>query len=345
MPFDFFSFCFSLQVSITDGAAGIQALKPLSVLVPVFLAASRAPSTVKGYHTHFRKWKAWAAKFPEVEYCPASDNHFALYLISLLQSGYSFSTIVSTFYSINFFHSSCAVRNPCNSGFVKAILEGCKRLAANSVSSKKRLPICPEHLHALVLKFAGVDASLLDIHDVCICLVAFAGFLRFNEFAIVKWCDVVFSDTYFSFFIPRSKCDQYGSGATIVIARTGNPTCPFGMLSRYAKLSGDSLNSTQFVFRSLYKRKDGRYALRDGSNLSYSRARELFINKFRAIGLDMRLYDLHSLRIGGATAAANNDLPDRVIKKHGRWKSENAKYIYCREDIQHQLLVTLNIGL
>ena len=66
MPFDFFSFCFSLQVSITDGAAGIQALKPLSVLVPVFLAASRAPSTAKGYHTHFRKWKAWAAKFPEV---------------------------------------------------------------------------------------------------------------------------------------------------------------------------------------------------------------------------------------------------------------------------------------
>ena len=102
MPFDFFSFCFSLQVSITDGAAGIQALKPLSVLVPVFLAASRAPSTVKGYHTHFRKWKAWAAKFPEVEYFPASDNHFALYLISLLQSGYSFSTIVSTFYSIIF---------------------------------------------------------------------------------------------------------------------------------------------------------------------------------------------------------------------------------------------------
>ena len=217
-------------------------------------------------------------------------------------------------------------------------MEGCKRLAANSVSSKKRLPICPEHLHALVLKFAGVDASLLDIRDVCICLVAFAGFFCFNELANIKWCDVVFSDTYFSLFIPRGKSDQYGSGATRVITRTGNPTCPFGMLSRYAKLSGDSLNSTQFVFRSLYKSKDGRYALRDGSNLSYSRARELFINKFKAIGLDMRLYGLHSLRIGGAIAAANNDLPDRVIKKHGRWKSENAKDIYCREDIQHQLL-------
>ena len=67
--------------------------------------------------------------------------------------------------------------------------------------------------------------------------------------------------------------------------------------------------------------------------------------EFKAIGLDTKLYGLHSLRIGGASAAANNDLPDRVIKKHGRWKSEKAKDTYCREDIQHQLLVTLNIGI
>ena len=102
-------------------------------------------------------------------------------------------------------------------------------------------------------------------------------------------------------------------------------------------MSGDSLDSTEFVFRSLYKRKNGTHALRSGSRLSYSRARELFILFI--------LYGLHSLRIGGASAAANNDLPDRVIKKHGRWKSEHAKDVYCREDIQHQLLVTLNIGI
>lgn len=110
-------------------------------------------------------------------------------------------------------------------------------------------------------------------------------------------------------------------------------------------MSGDSLDSTEFVFRSLYKRKNGTHALRSGSRLSYSRARELFILKFKAIGLDTKLYGLHSLRIGGASAAANNDLPDRVIKKHGRWKSEHAKDVYCREDVQHQLLVTLNIGI
>ena len=49
--------------------------------------------------------------------------------------------------------------------------------------------------------------------------------------------------------------------------------------------------------------------------------------------------------IGGASGAAYNDLPDRVHKKHGRWKSERAKYTYYFVDIQHQLLVALNIGI
>ena len=66
--------------------------------------------------------------------------------------------------------------------------------------------------------------------------------------------------------------------------------------------------------------------------------------KYELFHINFR-YGLHSLRIGGASAAANNDLPDSVIKNHGRWKSEKAKDTYCMEDIQHQLLVTLNIGI
>ena len=293
-------------------------------LIPGILAASKATSTVKGYNSHFQKWKAWAASFPGVAFFPASPLHFSLYLISLVQSGYSFASINSAFYSVNFFHNSCDVPNPCNSSSVKAILEGCKRVSANSVSSKKRLPICPEHLHALVQRFAGVNASLSDFRDVCLCLVSFSGFLRFSEACNIRWRDIDFKDMYFSLHIPRSKTNQYGSGSTRLVARTGNPTCPFDMLRRYAQLSGDSFDSTEFVFRSLSKGKSGIYSLRAGSKLSYSSARELFIEKFKAIGLDTKLYGLHSLRIGGASAAASNDLPDRVIKKHGRWKSEKA---------------------
>ena len=106
--------------SITNVAGGVQGLNFLADLVPDVLAVSRAPSTVKGYHAQFKKWKAWAANFPDVVSFPATDLHFSLYLVSLLQAGYSFSTINSAFYSVNFFHtcSSNGVRNPCDSGFV-----------------------------------------------------------------------------------------------------------------------------------------------------------------------------------------------------------------------------------
>ena len=171
----------SSLTSSTIDVGSNQALKPLVKLIPNLLAVCSAPSTLKGYHAHFQKWKAWAARFPEVIFFPALELHVALYLISLIQSGYSFTTISLAYYSISFFHKSCAVPNPCDSSFVKAVLEGCKRFSAKSVSTTKRLPILPEHLHALVDKFAGSDAGLPDIRDVCFCLVAFAGFLRFNE--------------------------------------------------------------------------------------------------------------------------------------------------------------------
>ena len=70
-------------------------------LIPGILAASKATSTVKGYNSHFQKWKAWAASFPGVAFSSASAPLF--YLISLVQSGYSFASINSAFYSVNFF--------------------------------------------------------------------------------------------------------------------------------------------------------------------------------------------------------------------------------------------------
>ena len=124
------------------------------------------------------------------------------------------------------------------------------------------------------------------ISETPVCLVSFVGFLRFHEACNIRWCDIVFKETHFSLHIPRSKTDQYGSGSTRVVARTGNPTCPFSKLRKYAQLSGDGLNSTEFVFRSLSKGKDGSYSLCAGYKLSYSRTRELFMQNNGKTGIN-----------------------------------------------------------
>ena len=52
--------------------------------------------------------------------------------------------------------------------------------------------------------------------------------------------------------------------------------------------------------------------------------RELLLEKLEKIGLNPKQYGLHSLRSGGATAAANAGVPDRLFKRHRRWRRENA---------------------
>ena len=39
---------------------------------------------------------------------------------------------------------------------------------------------------------------------------------------------------------------------------------------------------------------------------------------------DVSKIAVHSLRSGGATAAANAGVKDRMFKRHGRWVSENS---------------------
>ena len=73
--------------------------------------------------------------------------------------------------------------------------------------------------------------------------------------------------------------------------------------------------------------------------------RELLLEKLEAIGLNPKLYGLHSLRAGGATAAANAGVPDRLFKRHGRWRSENAKDGYVKDSLANRLSVTKDMGL
>ena len=53
----------------------------------------------------------------------------------------------------------------------------------------------------------------------------------------------------------------------------------------------------------------------------------------------------YSLRSGGVSAAANNGVRDPLFKRHGRWKSENIKDGYVKDNIHSLLSVSLNLGL
>ena len=90
------------------------------------------------------------------------------------------------------------------------------------------------------------------------------------------------------------------------------------------------------------------YALRDGK-LSYTRCREIFKDALKEVGYDPKDYGLHSLRSGGVTSVVSNylsyNVSERLLKLHGRWKSDEAKDAYVLEPQCSRLRVTKYLGI
>ena len=110
---------------------------------------------------------------------------------------------------------------------------------------------------------------------------------------------------------------------------------------KLAKISG---SQDLHLFRAIVHTKNG-IQLRKQGGLSYTRMRELLREKLAQVGLDPNNFGLHCLRSGGATAAANAGVPDRFFKRHGRWRSENAKDGYVKDSLVCRLQVSKSIGL
>ena len=59
-------------------------------------------------------------------------------------------------------------------------------------------------------------------------------------------------------------------------------------------------------------------------------------------------WGLHSLRSGGIASVVRNNsnsIPERLLKIHGRWKSDSAKDMYVEESLENKLQVTKYLGL
>ena len=87
---------------------------------------------------------------------------------------------------------------------------GAKRILAHKTNKKE--PITPEILHG--------NAELDDLRFVTICLIGFAGFLRYSELEALTESDLQIFPDHMEIFIESSKTDQYRDGAWVVIART-----------------------------------------------------------------------------------------------------------------------------
>ena len=243
--------------------------------------------------------------------------------------------------AIGWVHQVAGLPPVVASPFVRATLEGLQRRLAKPKVRKE--PVTAGMLAAWV---EGLDPnpSLTDVRLITVALLAFAAFLRYNELAKLRCCDIQVSQQSMSIQITSSKTDQYRVGNSILVARSGSPACPVAMLERYVALAGLSYTSKLRLFRGIVHTRGGE-RLRAAGSLSYTRMRELLLAKLAQLGYDPKLFGLHSLRAGGATAAANAGVADRLFKHHGRWRSETAKDGYVKDSVASLLSVSKALDL
>ena len=144
---------------------------------------------------------------------------------------------------------------------------------------------------------AEQSGSLADLHLATACLISYAGFLHFDELMQIKAQEIQIYPNSVVISIPRSKTDQLRNGAEVVIAKTGSQLCPVRSLEKYMLQAGIAPSDSQAIFRPIARTKLGE-KLRNSGRLTYSRLRECFKEKLKALGFPVEQYGLHSLRAG-----------------------------------------------
>ena len=165
-------------------------LRKLAADLPLRTIEAKAPSTTDRYSRAFQKFREWSSPYNEVVCLPTDEISVALYLESLIQGGSPYSSLESACYGINWAHNLYGFQSPCDSKLVKNVLEAAKRSLAEPVSKKE--PVTPAMIVDICNTFAGPDANLSDLRLATICVTAYTAFLRFNELASLRCCDVSF---------------------------------------------------------------------------------------------------------------------------------------------------------
>lgn len=311
-----------------------------------YVISSKADNTNKKYYSHFNRFKTYCISkgYP---YKPAEPIHVAVYLTHLLDSHASSHVISAAFYSIKWVHEINCLSDPTSNSWVKSLLESGKRLNSNPV--RKKDTVDSEMLISLCDMFSSTN-DVLHLRDLTMILLGYAGFLRFSEISQLKCNDVEFKEDYVTLHIRESKTDVYRDGKEVLISKGVTSACPHSMLQRYLTVTDQDITSEKYLFRPVNRSKGRAKLLLTNKQLSYTRARECIVEKLRLVAPNLNL-GTHSLRASGVTMVANaeghdvNDINERCLLRHGRWKSTLSKDSYVKDSVEKRLSVTKKLKL
>lgn len=296
----------------------IGALSPLAQRTREFMAGSRAPSTLRGYKSDWREFRAWCADHG-LSALPAEADTIALYLADR-SSALKVGSLQRRCSAIGEAHRAAGYDQPSTASItVRTTMAGIRR--ALGVAQIGKSPALTEHIQRIC---AQLPSTMIGTRDRALLLIGFAGAFRRSELVGLDVQDLDFQTDGLVVNLRRSKTDQEGAGRKIGIPFGSNPqTCPVRSLRAWMEAATIGIGP---LFRSV-----NRHGQVQHGRLCAEAVALVVKKRTKGIGLDAAKYSAHSLRAGLVTSAAIAGVSDRSIMQQTGHKSHAMLMRYIRD--------------
>ena len=300
------------------------------------LLSSRASSTVTTYLTAFQKFVHFASASG---FCPlpASQLDVALYLQHMFNRSNSNSMLSHAFYGLSWVHSLCGFTNLSHSPVCRAVLESAARSKPGPV---RRQAADLSVLSCLYRALYSPSANFSHQRTATLCLLMFAGCLRFSEVANLRACDVTVTSTALLITLHQSKTDQHKHGHQVVLAATGSTYCPVSNFLFYVRAACLDLSSTGLLFSNVSGSKLNVHIVSQSNTLRILRL--ILTSQGHP---NPKSISLHSFRVGGATRLIEAGVDSYSVKEFGRWRGESSMDRYIRRSMRNKMCTSRAMNL
>ena len=301
-----------------------------------------AASTRRTYNAAMKRFHTFCSLFDIHSPFPVTEHLLCSFAAHLADQGLAPQTIKGYLAAVRNTQISLGfpdLREQSSLPVLKRVQAGIQRVRSLAAPPfRLRLPITAAVMERIRTHLEPAGLPHKELIWAISCTVFF-GFFRLGELlpessaqiipaASLMWGDVAVDSrerpTMVRIHLKRSKCDQVGAGADIILGKTGLPLCPVSAILKYIEVRGSALGL--FFWRS-----DTQPALK-----------AWFVDQLRgilsAVGLPQQDYAGHSFCIGAATTAALAGVEDSTIQTLGRCHS--AAYLRYMQTVGQPVVST-----
>lgn len=285
------------------------------------LEKSKADNTLRAYSADWSDFSDWC-QYHEERDLPSTPETIVNYINDLADEARA-NTVSRRVTAISENHIAAGYsgkNNPAKDSLVRAAMAAIRR--EKGTFQRGKSPILMETLYLLADCFEPGD--IVSLRDRALIFLGFAGAFRRSELVHIQVEELTFTPQGVMIFIPQSKADQLGQGATLAI-----PYAPDAEICAVRALR-QWLDASQLHAGPVFRPFTKAHALR-AMQLS-DKSVALIVKKYaKMAGLDEKQFAGHSLRRGFATSAAQHDVDALSIMRQTRHKSEKMVHRYIEQ--------------